>query len=151
MIKSWNFYNIAPRFDQIYECCATTKTLSISVESQHNPMLSAKRHKCKIAKGHGKSRNGHRKVMENYFVKSVGTLCRVEWLVTSLPPCTLSIMAPFRSADLAPLPPQSPSSQSYFRQLLSIFVVRMTHCHTTPLVGAPNPLPPLGVMVAMVT
>ena len=32
--------------------------------------------KCKIGKrdGHGQSRNGHGKVIEKYFVKSVGTL-----------------------------------------------------------------------------
>ena len=39
-------------------------------------MFSAKRQKFKIAErdGHGKSRNGHGKFMEKYFVKSVGTL-----------------------------------------------------------------------------
>ena len=39
-------------------------------------MFSAKCRECKIRKrdGHGKSRNGHGKVMEKYFVKCVGTL-----------------------------------------------------------------------------
>ena len=39
-------------------------------------MLTAKRREFKIGErdGHGKSRNGHGKVMEKYIVKSVGTL-----------------------------------------------------------------------------
>ena len=50
--------------------------LSSDLESLHFPMFSAKRCKCTIGKtdGHGKSRNGHEKVMEKYFVKSVETL-----------------------------------------------------------------------------
>ena len=54
----------------------TTKKLSYDLESLHFLMYSTKRHECKIGKmnGHGKSRNGHGKVMEKYVVKSVGTL-----------------------------------------------------------------------------
>ena len=39
-------------------------------------MLSANLRKCKIDKrdGHRELRNGHRKVMKKYFVKSMGTL-----------------------------------------------------------------------------
>ena len=57
---------------------ATAKKLSMDEESPHFLIFSAKHHNCKIAKldGHGKLRNGHGKVMEKYFVKSVGTLVR---------------------------------------------------------------------------
>ena len=55
---------------------ATTKKLSINVESLLFPRFSAKCHKSKIDKrnGHGKLRYGHGKVMEKYLVKSVRTL-----------------------------------------------------------------------------
>ena len=70
------FNNFAPELSQIVIFLVTTKKLSSNLESLHFPMFSAKRHKCKIGKrdGHGKSRNGHGKVMEKCFVKSVGTL-----------------------------------------------------------------------------
>ena len=50
--------------------------VSSNLESPHFPTFSAKRCEFKIGErdGHGKLRNGHRKVMEKYFVKSVGTL-----------------------------------------------------------------------------
>ena len=56
----------------------TAKKLSRNLECLHFPMFSAKCRKQKIGKrdGHGKSRNGHGKVMEKYFVKYVGTLIR---------------------------------------------------------------------------
>ena len=40
------------------------------------PVFSGKYRECKIEKrdGHGKLRNGHGKVMDKYFVKSMGTL-----------------------------------------------------------------------------
>ena len=46
--------------------------------------ISVKRHKFKIRESdrHGKSRNGHGKVMEKYFVKSVTLL-----ILSSLEPC----------------------------------------------------------------
>ena len=52
----------------------TTKKLSSELESLHFLTFSAKRCKFKIGErdGHGKSRNGHGKVMEKYFVKSTG-------------------------------------------------------------------------------
>ena len=51
----------------------------MDVESPYFLMFSAKRSEIKIDErdGHEKSRNGHGKVMEKYFVKSVGTLIKV--------------------------------------------------------------------------
>ena len=71
----WNFTNFAPKMYQICIFCATTKKLSIDLESSHFLTFSAKRCECKIGKrdGHGLSRNGHGKVMGKLFVKSVGT------------------------------------------------------------------------------
>ena len=48
----------------------TTRKLSIGVESPQN----AANAKIKKRDGHGKLKNGNGKVMEKYFVKSVGTL-----------------------------------------------------------------------------
>ena len=48
---------------------ATTKKLSIELESPHFQMFLAKPQECKINK-----RDGHGKVMEKYVVKSVGSL-----------------------------------------------------------------------------
>ena len=64
---------------QIYMFFVTAKKLSRNLENPHFPMFATKCHKCKIGNrdGHGKSRNGHGKVMENYFVKYVGTLSRM--------------------------------------------------------------------------
>ena len=57
--QSWNFTNFPPK-----------KKLSSNLKSLHFPMFSAKCRECKIGKGdgHGKSKNGHGKVMEKYFV-----------------------------------------------------------------------------------
>ena len=54
----------------------TAKKFSSNLESPHFPMFSENCRKCKIRKrdGHGKSRNGHGKVMDKYFFKYVGTL-----------------------------------------------------------------------------
>ena len=54
----------------------TTKKLSSNLESLQFTTFSAKCRKFKIGKRDscGKSRNGCGKVMEKYFVKSVGTL-----------------------------------------------------------------------------
>ena len=54
----------------------TTKKLNSDLESPHFLTFSAKRSEFKIGErdGRGKSRNGHGKVMEKYFVKSVQTL-----------------------------------------------------------------------------
>ena len=62
--QSWNF-NFAPEVCHICLFFATTKKLSINVESPHFPTFSAKRSDCKIEKreGHGKLRNCHVKVM----------------------------------------------------------------------------------------
>ena len=51
-----------------------TKKLSSDLESQHFQTFSAKRHKLKIGQrdGHGKSRNGHGKVMEKIFCQVCG-------------------------------------------------------------------------------
>ena len=61
MEESWkmeNFTNFAPELYQICMCFATTKKLSIDVESPPFPTFSAKRLKCHIGKrdGHGKLR-----------------------------------------------------------------------------------------------
>ena len=72
----WNFTNFALKLCQIRIFLVITEKLSSDLESLHFPMFSAKRRECKIGKKdvHGKSRNGHGKVMEKYFVKSVETL-----------------------------------------------------------------------------
>ena len=71
--QSWNFTNFAPELCKI--CMFFLPPLR-NVESLHFPMFSAKCRECKIEKrdGHGKLRNGRAKVMEKYFVMSVGTL-----------------------------------------------------------------------------
>ena len=46
--QSWNFTNFAPELDQICIFVATTKKLSIDVESPLFLTFSAKRRKCKI-------------------------------------------------------------------------------------------------------
>ena len=74
--QSWNFTNFAPELHHICIFLVTNKKLSSDLESPHFPMFSAKCCEYKIGKrdGHGKSMNGHGKVMDKYFVKSVGTL-----------------------------------------------------------------------------
>ena len=74
--QSWNFTNFDPKFYQNCIFFVPATKLSSNLESPDFPTFSAKYCKCKIGKrdGHGKSRNGHRKVMEKYFVKYVGTL-----------------------------------------------------------------------------
>ena len=60
----------------------TTKKLHSDLESSHFSNFSATCHKFQIGErdDHRKSRNGHGKVMEKYFVKSVGTLFgKREW------------------------------------------------------------------------
>ena len=54
----------------------TTTKLSSDLESLHFLIFSAKCRQCKVRKrdGHGKSRNDNGKFIEQYFVKSVGTL-----------------------------------------------------------------------------
>ena len=72
MEKSLNMRN----WPKDMECFfATSKKLSVNVESLHFPMFSAICRKFKIKKrdSHGKLIYGHGKVME-IFVKSVGTL-----------------------------------------------------------------------------
>ena len=66
------FYQFCPKFYQM----VTTKKLGNNLESLHFPIFSAKCPECKNGErvGHGKSGNGHGKVIEKYFVKSVGTL-----------------------------------------------------------------------------
>ena len=76
--QSWNFTNFTPKFYQICMFFVTSKKLGSNLESPHFLMFSTKCRECKIGKrdGHGKSRNGHGKVMEKYFVKYVGALSR---------------------------------------------------------------------------
>ena len=66
----------APELYHIYMFFATTKKLSINVESLHFQMFSTKCHKYEIDKrnGHRRLRTSHGKVMEKYFIESVGTL-----------------------------------------------------------------------------
>ena len=59
-------HGMLPILPQICMFFVTTKKLSSNLESPHFPMFSAKCRECKIEKrdGHGKSRNGHGKVLE---------------------------------------------------------------------------------------
>ena len=74
--QSWNMKNFVPKFYQICIFFVSAKKLSSNLESPHFPMFSAKCCECRIGKRDGprKSRNGHGKVMDKYFVKYVGTL-----------------------------------------------------------------------------
>ena len=74
--QSWNFTNFASKFYQICIFFVSTNNLRSNLESPHFLTFFAKCCECNIGKrdGHGKRRNGHGKVMEKYFVKSVGTL-----------------------------------------------------------------------------
>ena len=75
LVKSHGILPILPPDCTKFVVFSTTKKLSIGLENLHCPMFPAKRHYCKIEKRdcHEKSRNSHGKVMEKYFVKSVGT------------------------------------------------------------------------------
>ena len=83
LLPVMEFYQFCLQLYQICMLFATTKKLSIELESPHFQMFSAKRQECKINKrnGHGKLRNGHGKVTEKYFVKSVGTLIDIIVLI----------------------------------------------------------------------
>ena len=82
--QSWNFvlsHGILPillpncaKFDFFF--VATIKKLSSVLGSPHFLTFSAKTCEANVGMkyGHGKSRNGHGKVTEKYFFKSVGTL-----------------------------------------------------------------------------
>ena len=74
-----NLTNFAPKCYQICIFFITAKKWSSNQESLHFPAFSEKCRECEIGKrdGHGKSRNGHGKVMEKYVVKYVGTLIRL--------------------------------------------------------------------------
>ena len=63
------FYHFCPEFVLNLYFLVTTKKSSSDLESPHFFTFSAKHRKFKIGE-----RNGHGKVMEKYFVKSVGTL-----------------------------------------------------------------------------
>ena len=66
--QSWDFTNFPCRFYQICIIFVTAKKLSSYLESLHFLMFAAKCRECTIGKrdGHGKSRNGHGKVMGKY-------------------------------------------------------------------------------------
>ena len=80
-MKNWPRVNFDP---ELYQICkknlvtTITKKLSDDLESLHFLTFPTKRHECKIGKrdGHGKSRNGHGKVSEKYFVKEPCYLIR---------------------------------------------------------------------------
>ena len=74
--RLWNFTKFAPKLYQICIFFVTTKKLSCDLKSPHFLTFSAKRRKFQIGQrdSHGKSRNGPGKVLEKYFVRSVGTL-----------------------------------------------------------------------------
>ena len=85
-MKNWpkvmevmEFYQFCPQFVLNLFFLVTTKKLSSGLESLHVLTFSEKRCKFKIGEtdGHEKSRNGHGKVIEKYFLKSVGTLIYV--------------------------------------------------------------------------
>ena len=73
--QSWNFTNFAPNFYHFF--WVTAKKLSRNLESPHFLTCSTKCRVWKIGKrhGHGKSRNGHGKVMEKYFVNGLWEPC----------------------------------------------------------------------------
>ena len=84
-MKSWpkviEFCDSVIEFYQFCPHAICTKFVNLwklghDLESPHFRTFPAKRRKFKIWErdGHGKSRNGQGKVMEKYFVKSVGTL-----------------------------------------------------------------------------
>ena len=66
------FYQFCPQFVLNYIFLVTTKKLSGDLESPHFLTFSEKGSEIRIGEtdGHGKSRNGHGKVMEKYFLKS---------------------------------------------------------------------------------
>ena len=70
--QSWNFTNFIP---ELYQICIFFPPPK-DVESLHFPTFSAKRCEHKINK-----RDVHGKVMEQYFVKSVGTLKKEETVI----------------------------------------------------------------------
>ena len=76
LLSVMEFYPFCPQIVPNLYFLVATKKLSSDLESLHLLMFSAKCRECKIRKkkGHGKSRSGQGKVMEKYFVKSVGTL-----------------------------------------------------------------------------
>ena len=66
--QSWNFTNFVQILPNLHVFnFVSGKKFNINLESPHFAMFSAKCRECKIGKrdGHGKSRNGHGKVMEN--------------------------------------------------------------------------------------
>ena len=80
------FYQFCSRIVlNLYFFLVNTKKLSSNLESLHISMFSAKRHKLKIGErnGHGKSRDGHGKVMEKYVVKSVYSLFLCPYILGS--------------------------------------------------------------------
>ena len=70
------FYQICPQIVPNLYFFVTTNKLSCDLKSPHFLTFSAKRREFQIGQrdGHGKSRNGPGKVLEKYFVRSVGTL-----------------------------------------------------------------------------
>ena len=82
--QSWNLTYFALKLYQFCRFFDTTEKLSIDVKSLHFPTFSAKCRECKIENRdvHGKLKNGHGKIMKQYFVKSVGTLpSQCTWLL----------------------------------------------------------------------
>ena len=74
--RSWNFTSLTQNYTKFVFFVVNAKKLRSDLESLHIPMFSVKRRRFKIGErnGHGKYKNGHGKVMEKCFVKSVGTL-----------------------------------------------------------------------------
>ena len=70
--QSWNFSCFAPEFDQIRTLFADLKKVIISLESKEFSTFSNTKFGQRY--DHGKSGNGHEKVMEKLVAKSVGTL-----------------------------------------------------------------------------
>ena len=74
MISQGILQILPPNFTKFVYFFVTAKKLSSNLESLYFPTFSTKCRECKIGKrdGHGKSRNGHGKVMEKMFCQVCG-------------------------------------------------------------------------------
>ena len=80
--QSWSFTKFASKFYQITTYFAATRKFSINSASPNVPTSpqNGGNDKFEQRDGHGKLRNGHGKVMEIMWTKSVGTLLLEKWV-----------------------------------------------------------------------